>query len=51
MLQSVQQQYAIYNSDIEPEHETDMYCNCAIHQYKGRKMSKYNEGVQTPYPP
>lgn len=39
-LQSVQQAYGIYNSDIEPEHETDYYCSCLIHQYKSRKLSR-----------
>lgn len=43
-LQSVQQAYGIYNSDIEPEHETDYYCSCLIHQYKNRKMNRL--GVQ-----
>lgn len=44
LLQSVQLSYGIYNSDIEPEHETDWYCNCLVHQYKNRKMSRL--GVQ-----
>lgn len=44
LLQSVQLAYRIYNSDIEPEHESDYYCNCAIHQYKRRKMNRL--GVQ-----
>jgi hypothetical protein len=44
MLQSVQLAYRIYNSDIEPEHDSDFYCNCAIHQYKRRKMNRL--GVQ-----
>lgn len=37
-LQTLQQRYRIYNSDIEPEHDTDYYCNCDIHDYKRRKM-------------
>lgn len=45
MLQNVQLTYQIYNSDIEPEHETDMYCNCVVHQYKRRKMNRL--GVQS----
>ena len=45
MLQSVQQSYGIYNSDIEPEHEVDWYCSCLIHQYKNRKMNRL--GVQS----
>lgn len=43
-LQNLQYQYQIYNSDIEPEHETDYYCNCAIHLYQRRKWNRY--GVQ-----
>jgi len=43
-LQSVQLDFNIYNSDIEPEHEVEGYCNCAIHQYKQRKMDRL--GVQ-----
>jgi len=41
MLQSLQFQYHIYNSDIEPEHETDYYCSCPIHQYQSRKQVRY----------
>jgi len=44
MLQSVQLAYHIYNSDVEPEHDSDFYCNCAIHQYKRRKINRL--GVQ-----
>jgi hypothetical protein len=44
LLQSVQMQYRIYNSDIEPEHEFEGYCGCAIHDYQRRKM--YRLGVQ-----
>jgi hypothetical protein len=44
LLQNVQMQYRIYNSDIEPEHDTDWYCNCAIHQYKQMKINRL--GVQ-----
>ncbi|TVY27212.1 hypothetical protein LHYA1_G004663 [Lachnellula hyalina] len=40
LLQSVQMANGIYNSDIEPEHEFDGYCNCAVHQYKYRKMAR-----------
>ncbi|KAK4500600.1 hypothetical protein PRZ48_008789 [Zasmidium cellare] len=43
-LQALQYQYRIYNSDIEPEHESDFYCGCPIHQYKRRKWNRY--GVQ-----
>lgn len=44
MLLNLQYQYGIYNSDIEPEHETDYYCSCPIHQYQWRKWRRY--GVQ-----
>ncbi|TKA82607.1 hypothetical protein B0A55_01387 [Friedmanniomyces simplex] len=44
LLQSLQYQYGIYNSDIEPEHDTDYPCSCSIHQYKYRKWNRY--GVQ-----
>jgi hypothetical protein len=43
-LQNLQYQYGIYNSDIEPEHDTDNYCFCPIHQYQRMKRSRY--GVQ-----
>jgi hypothetical protein len=44
LLQSVQLSFRIYNSEIEPEHETDYYCSCAIHQYQRRKQVRL--GVQ-----
>lgn len=40
LLQSLQLQYGIYNSEIEPEHETDYYCNCPIHHYKTLKYNR-----------
>ena len=43
-LQNLQFQYNIYNSEIEPEHDTDYYCNCPIHNYQRMKWSRY--GVQ-----
>ncbi|KAK5723249.1 hypothetical protein LTR15_004946 [Elasticomyces elasticus] len=43
-LQNLQYQYGIYNSDIEPEHDTDYYCGCPIHRYQARKWNRY--GVQ-----
>ncbi|TAQ86452.1 hypothetical protein B7494_g5226 [Chlorociboria aeruginascens] len=43
-LQSIQLANRIYNSDIEPEHDSDYYCGCAIHQYKRRKIARL--GVQ-----
>lgn len=39
-LQNLQFQYRIYNSDIEPEHEVDYPCSCAICQYKRMKWSR-----------
>ncbi|KAK9234133.1 hypothetical protein V1525DRAFT_428682 [Lipomyces kononenkoae] len=44
LLQSLQIQYGIYNSEIEPEHDTDYYCNCPIHNYMRLKISR--SGVQ-----
>lgn len=44
MLQNLQNQYGIYNSEIEPEHEVEYYCSCAIHRYKQMKYNRY--GVQ-----
>ncbi|KAF2667062.1 hypothetical protein BT63DRAFT_328406 [Microthyrium microscopicum] len=44
LLQQIQFAYGIYNSDIEPEHDTDFYCNCEIHQYQRRKWARL--GVQ-----
>lgn len=40
MLQSVQLRNRIYNSDIEPEHESDLGCDCYIHRYRIRKMDR-----------
>lgn len=40
MLQDVQYKYRIYNSEIEPEHETDFYCGCPIHQYQQAKWRR-----------
>ncbi|KAK9427978.1 hypothetical protein V1505DRAFT_388330 [Lipomyces doorenjongii] len=44
LLQSIQIQYGIYNSEIEPEHDTDYYCACPIHNYMRLKSSR--SGVQ-----
>lgn len=44
MLQSLQFKYNIYNSDIEPEHDTDYPCRCDIHRYQAMKWNRY--GVQ-----
>lgn len=43
-LQNVQLSHRIYNSDIEPEHDTDYYCSCDIHNYMRRKINRL--GVQ-----
>jgi len=40
-LQTLQLQYGIYNTEIEPEHETDYYCNCPIHNYQRMKWARY----------
>jgi hypothetical protein len=53
-LQNVQYQYGIYNSDIEPEHETDYPCGCAIHNYQRMKRNRsktltaWSEAVKYP---
>jgi hypothetical protein len=36
-LMQLQYSYGIYNSDIEPEHETEYSCSCPIHQYQRQK--------------
>lgn len=43
-LQDMQYRYGIYNSDIGPEHETEYYCNCPVHQYQRHKQCR--SGVQ-----
>ncbi|EED15714.1 hypothetical protein TSTA_051500 [Talaromyces stipitatus ATCC 10500] len=40
LLQQVQLENGIYNSEIEPEHEVDYPCACSIHQYKLRKLGR-----------
>ena len=40
-LQNLQYSYNIYNSDIEPEHDTDYPCSCPIHQYRQMKWRRY----------
>ncbi|CAK7209954.1 hypothetical protein SBRCBS47491_000621 [Sporothrix bragantina] len=39
-LQNLQYEYRIYNPEIEPEHETEYYCSCSIHQFMRRKMNR-----------
>lgn len=41
-LQNLQFQYRIYNSEIEPEHDTDYYCGCPIHRYQQMKRNRGN---------
>ncbi|THV97099.1 hypothetical protein D6D27_02307 [Aureobasidium pullulans] len=41
-LQNLQLRYRIYNSEIEPEHETENPCSCPIHQYQRMKRSRRN---------
>jgi len=41
-LQNLQYQYNIFNSEIEPEHETEYYCSCPIHQYQRAKWARYS---------
>ncbi len=41
LLQNLQMQYGIYNSEIEPEHDTDYYCGCPIHNYQRMKWGRY----------
>lgn len=40
LLQQVQYQFRIYNSEIEPEHDTDYPCSCPIHAYMYKKWSR-----------
>ncbi|KAH0237984.1 hypothetical protein KCV03_g9, partial [Aureobasidium melanogenum] len=39
-LQDIQMRYRIYNSEIEPEHDSDYPCACPIHQYQRMKRSR-----------
>ena len=41
LLQNLQFSLRIYSTDIEPEHETEYPCSCAIHRYQARKWSRY----------
>ncbi|KAJ5385799.1 hypothetical protein N7509_008340 [Penicillium cosmopolitanum] len=40
LLQTAQLNFGIYNPEIEPEHDANLYCVCEIHQYKRRKMNR-----------
>lgn len=54
LLQTVQLQFKIYNPEIEPEHDTDYPCNCAVHNYQRLKYNrlpvqkKWSEAVMYP---
>ncbi|KAK0390999.1 hypothetical protein NLU13_0501 [Sarocladium strictum] len=39
-LQALQYKYGIYNSEIEPEHDTDWPCGCPIHNYQRMKLNR-----------
>ncbi|KAJ5722575.1 hypothetical protein N7488_000610 [Penicillium malachiteum] len=39
-LQKLQFDMGIFNSDIEPEHDSDWICSCPIHIYKQRKINR-----------
>jgi hypothetical protein len=39
-LQRLQYQYRIYNSEIDPEHESDLPCSCPVHQYMRAKWAR-----------
>ncbi|OAA57119.1 von Willebrand factor, type A [Niveomyces insectorum RCEF 264] len=41
-LQNLQYEYRIYNPEIEPEHDTEYYCGCSIHQYQRLKWRRLN---------
>jgi hypothetical protein len=40
MLHSVQLSCRIYNSEIEPEHETHLLCDCPVHKYWKKKFDR-----------
>lgn len=40
LRQAVQQASHVYNPEIEPEHETDHFCDCPIHRYMHRKRNR-----------
>jgi hypothetical protein len=44
LLQQVQYQVGVYNSEIDPEHDVDFPCGCPIHQYQAKKWRRL--GVQ-----
>ncbi|KAJ6103706.1 hypothetical protein N7486_003928 [Penicillium sp. IBT 16267x] len=40
MLHSVQLSCQVWNPEIEPEHETNELCDCAVHKYLKRKIDR-----------
>lgn len=44
LRQAVQQASRIFNPEIEPEHETDYFCDCPIHRYMQKK--RHRLGIQ-----
>lgn len=44
LRQAVQQASRIFNREIEPEHETDQFCDCPIHRYMHKKRTRL--GIQ-----
>ncbi|KAJ5095074.1 hypothetical protein N7532_007365 [Penicillium argentinense] len=40
LLQTAQRLCRIYNPEIEPEHETTMLCDCAVHKYWEKKVDR-----------
>ncbi len=43
-LQDLQFKYRIYNPELEPEHDSEGFCNCPVHNFQGLKMQRV--GVQ-----
>lgn len=40
LRQAVQQASRVFNPEIEPEHETDYFCDCPIHRYMQKKRNR-----------
>ncbi|KAJ7037353.1 hypothetical protein C8F04DRAFT_1035602 [Mycena alexandri] len=40
LLQAAQYEFGIYNSDVEPEHETERSCSCQACQYRWAKVGR-----------
>ena len=39
-LQQLQYRLNIWNAEVEPEHDTEYYCTCAVHKYQRRKIQR-----------